>query len=361
MPYKPIIAISTGDPSGIGAEISIKALKHSVNYEICRPFLIGDVVVLSGFNLGGFRINKAVSVKDMLFEFGTIDVLDLNLFDSIPPIGEVNKISGKASFQYVKKAIEMALNKQVDAIVTAPINKEAINMAGYKFSGHTEIFAHFTNSKDYAMMLAHDHFRVIHVSTHVSLRDACEKIKKQRILQVIKLADEACKKLAIIRPKIGVAGLNPHAGENGLFGREEIEEIVPAIREALKLGIDVEGPIPPDTIFPKLNSRLYDICVCMYHDQGHIPIKLLGFKWNDKEQQWDSVSGVNITVGLPIIRVSVDHGTAFDIAGKGIASDASMTNAVHYAAQLTKCQLNDHHQKKNKEANSTSTKINFSC
>jgi len=342
MAYRPIIAISTGDPSGIGAEISLKALKNSVIYEICRPFLIGDMLVLSGFNIDGFSINKAKSIKDMLFEFGTIDVLDLNLFDSLPPVGKANEISGNASFQYVKKAIEMALNKLVDATVTAPINKEAINMAGHKFSGHTEIFAHLTNSKDYAMILAHEHFRVIHVSTHVSLRNACENIKKQRILQVIKFADEACRKLAINRPKIGVAGLNPHAGENGLFGREEIEEIIPAIREALMLGIDVEGPIPPDTIFPKLNGRFYDICVCMYHDQGHIPIKLLGFKWNDKEQQWDSVSGVNITVGLPIIRVSVDHGTAFDIAGKGIASDASMISAIHYAVKLAKCQGDDH-------------------
>lgn len=332
--YKPIIAISTGDPSGIGPEICVKALKHREVYELCRPFLIGDMVVFSNLKLDGVKINKASSVRDMVFEFGTIDLLDLNLLDSMPPIGVVNEKSGNASFQYVKKAIELAMAKEVDATVTAPISKEAINMAGYKFSGHTEIYAHFTNTKDYAMILAHEHFRVIHVSTHVSLKEACDRIKKGRVLKVIKLADEVCKKLGISRPKIGVAGLNPHAGENGLFGREEIEEIIPAVDEAKMMGIDVEGPLPPDTIFPKLNAKLYDMCVCMYHDQGHIPVKLLSFKWNDEEQEWDSVSGVNITAGLPIIRVSVDHGTAFDIAGKGIASETSMINAIYYAVQL---------------------------
>lgn len=334
MIYRPIIAISTGDPSGIGAEISVKALKNRAIYDICRPFLIGDMVVLSGFASDVFKINKVKSAGDMLFEFGVIEVLDLNLLDAAPSMGKVCKNSGNASFQYIKKAIDLALNKQVDAVVTAPISKEAINIAGYGFSGHTEIFAHFTNTKDYAMILAHEHFRVAHVSTHVALREACERVKKEKVLKVIKLAYEVCRNLGISEPKVGVAGLNPHAGENGLFGKEEIEEIAPAVKEAQKLGIEAEGPIPPDTVFPKLNGKLYDICVCMYHDQGHIPIKLLGFRWNDRMSRWDSVSGVNITAGLPIIRVSVDHGTAFDIAGKGIASEISMINAIQYAARL---------------------------
>lgn len=337
--YRPIIAISTGDPSGIGPEICVKALKHRSVYEFCRPFLIGDMVVFSQLKLDGFKINRATSMRDMVFEWGTIDLWDLELLDSAPPIGVVYARSGEASFQYVKKAIELAMAEEVDATVTAPISKEAINMAGHRFSGHTEIYAHFTNTKDYAMILAHGHFRVIHVSTHVSLREACDRVKKDRVLKVIKLADEACKNLGISKPKIAVAGLNPHAGESGLFGREEIEEIIPAIDEARMIGIEVEGPFPPDTIFPKLNAGLYDICVCMYHDQGHIPVKLLGFKWNDERQKWESVSGINITVGLPIIRVSVDHGTAFDIAGKGIASEASMIDALYYAAQMARSRL----------------------
>ena len=335
---RPIIAISTGDPSGIGPEISLKALKLKEVYDICRPVLIGDMTVFLNLNLDGFKINKISNIKAIAAEYGTIDLMDLKLLDTAPPIGMVNAESGEASFQYVKKAIELAMNGQVDATVTGPISKEAINMAGHKFAGHTEIFAYYTNTKDYAMILAYEHFRVIHVSTHVSLREACDRVKKDRVLKVIKIADEACKKLGIYKPKIAVAGLNPHAGENGMFGMEEIEEIIPAIDKAKELNIDVDGPFPPDTVFSKLNGRLYDICVCMYHDQGHIPVKLLGFRWNENEakQKWISVSGVNITMGLPIIRVSVDHGTAFDIAGRGIASAESMVNAIYYAAQLAK-------------------------
>ncbi len=336
MRNRPIIAISTGDPSGIGVEISVSALKHEEVYTSCRPFLIGDAVMFSRLDIDGFRINAVDCVEDMLFQFGTIDLLNLNILKAAPPIGVVNAESGNAAFQYVKKAIELAMDGQVHATVTGPINKEAINMAGHLFSGHTEIYAHFTKTKDYAMLLAHEHFRVIHVSTHVSLREACDLVKKDRVLNVIEIADDACRKLGIATPKIAVAGLNPHAGENGMFGKEEIEEIIPAIKEAQMLGINAEGPFPPDTVFSKLNGKLYDICVCMYHDQGHIPTKLLGFTWNEAEGKWNSVSGVNITMGLPIIRVSVDHGTAFDIAGRGIASENSMLSAIAYAVKLTK-------------------------
>lgn len=333
---KPVIAISTGDPLGIGPEISLKALKSEEFYGICRPFLIGDIVSFKSLNLDGFKINKVNRVEDMIFEYGTIDLLDLNLFDELPPMGTINPKSGDASFQYVKKAIDLAMNKEVDATVTAPISKEAINIAGHNFAGHTEIYAHYTNTEDYAMILVHDHFRVIHVSTHLSLREACDRVTKDRVYRVIMIADEACRKLGISNPKIAVAGLNPHSGENGMFGTEEIEEIIPAINQSKKLGINVDGPVPPDTVFSKLNGKLYDICVCMYHDQGHIPIKLLGFRWDETKQAWNSVSGVNITMGLPIIRVSVDHGTAFDIAGKGIASHDSMVSAISYAIKLAR-------------------------
>jgi len=298
--HKPVIAISTGDPSGIGPEISIKALTHCEIYEVCRPFLIGDSSVFSELKLNGFKINRAESVRDMVFNYGTVDLLNMNVLDSVPPVGIVNRKSGYAAFQYIRKAIELALAGEIDATVNAPINKEALNLAGYKFRGYTEIYAHYTNAKDYAMVLVYEHFRVIHVSIHVSLREACDRVKQDRIIKVIKLADEICRQLGISIPKIGVAGLNPHAGENGLFGKEELEEIIPAIYEAKMKGIDVEGPISPDTIFSKLNAKLYDICVCMYHDQGHIPIKFLSFKWNDDKQKCDVVDGINITAGLQL-------------------------------------------------------------
>ncbi len=331
---KPIVAISTGDPSGIGPEISVSALQHEEIYAICRPFLIGDLAVFAAMDLKGWKFNPVNSIHEMQFRFGTIDLWNMNLLQNAPPLGVVDPKSGDASFQYVRKAIELAVADQVDATVTGPISKEAINLAGHQFSGHTEIYAHYTNSKDYAMVLAHEHFRVIHVSTHVSLRQACDLVKRDRVLKVIQVADQACRRLGIAKPRIAVAGLNPHAGENGLFGIEEITEIIPAISEAKALGLDVDGPVPPDTVFPKLNGKLYDICVCMYHDQGHIPTKLLGFTWDPEQGKWNSVSGVNITMGLPIIRVSVDHGTAYDIAGKGVASERSMLSAIAYAVQL---------------------------
>ncbi|MDI9418619.1 MAG: 4-hydroxythreonine-4-phosphate dehydrogenase PdxA [Bacillota bacterium] len=331
---RPIVAISTGDPSGIGPEISVSALQHEEVYRICRPFLIGDLAVFAAVGLKGWNLNPSERVADMQFRFGTIDLLNMNLLECAPPLGVVNARSGQASFQYVKKAIELAMAKEVDATVTGPISKEAINLAGHRFSGHTEIYARYTGAKDYAMVLAHEHFRVIHVSTHVSLRRACDMVKKDRVLKVIQIADQACRRLGIAKPRIAVAGLNPHAGENGLFGTEEITEIIPAVAAAREQGLDVDGPIPPDTVFPKLNGGLYDICVCMYHDQGHIPTKLLGFAWDPAQEKWQAVSGVNITMGLPVVRVSVDHGTAYDIAGKGVASERSMVSAIAYAVQL---------------------------
>jgi len=230
--------------------------------------------------------------------------------------------------------IELAMSKEIDATVTGPINKEAINRAGFHYSGHTEIYADLTHAKDYAMMLAHQNFRVIHVSTHVSLREACDRVKKDRVYRVIRLGYDAVKKLGIENPKIAVAGLNPHAGESGMFGREEIEEIEPAIKQAQREGLNVEGPIPPDTVFSKMQGGQYDLVVVMYHDQGHIPTKLIGFQYDDKTKTWGSMSGVNITCGLPIIRVSVDHGTAFGKAGEGRANPESMIQAIKIATLL---------------------------
>ena len=248
--------------------------------------------------------------------------------------GEVSAMCGEAAFQYVAKVIHLAMEHKVDATVTNAFNKEAVNLAGHHYSGHTEIYAEMTGTKNYTMMLAHENLRVVHVSTHVSLREACDRVKKQRVLDVIRIADKACKELGIKEPKIGVAGLNPHSGEHGLFGHEEIDEIIPAIEAAQAEGINADGPVPPDSLFSKARGGWYDIVVAMYHDQGHIPLKVVGFVYNQEKHAWDAVSGVNITLGLPIIRVSVDHGTAFDQAGTGTASELSLRNSIEYAVMF---------------------------
>ena len=282
------------------------------------------------------KINAVSDVKEAKLEFGTIDVYDMKLVDMDKlERGVVSAMAGNAAFQYVKKVIELAMNHEVDATVTNALNKEAMNLAGHHYSGHTEIYAEYTGTKKYTMMLAHENLRVVHVSTHVSLREACDRVKKDRVLEVIRIADQACKELGIKEPKIGVAGLNPHSGENGMFGREEIEEITPAIEAAKGEGIIVDGPVPPDTVFSKARGGWYDIVVAMYHDQGHIPLKVVGFVYNQAEQKWDAVAGVNITLGLPIIRASVDHGTAFDQAGKGVANELSLINAMDYAIRMS--------------------------
>jgi len=340
--YKPILAITMGDPAGIGPEIAVKALQQTHLYEICRPLMVGDasvieqIIGLLGLN---YTVNSVTQVSEAKFLQGCIDVIDLKITDiDAMKFGEIDAVSGEASFQSVVKAIELALAKEVDGTVTGPINKKSINEAGHHFAGHTEIYAHYTNTKKYAMLLVEDHINVIHVSTHVSLRQACDLVKKDRIIQVIELIVDGLKRLGKANVKIGVAGLNPHSGENGLFGTEDMEEIVPAIAAAKAMGYDVEGPIPPDTLFAKAAMGAYGGVVAMYHDQGHIPFKLAGFKWNAEKQQMDSVKGVNITLGLPIIRTSVDHGTAFEIAGKGIASADAMIFAIESAVQLSKHQ-----------------------
>lgn len=340
MTNRPILAITMGDPASIGPEIAVKALLRPEVYEICRPLLFGDAKVFEQIidilQLPA-KINVVHKVADAEFVFGAIDVFDLNILDvSKLEFGKIDAKCGEASFQAVKKAIELAIAKEVDATVTGPINKKSINEAGHHFAGHTEIYAHYTGTKKYAMLLVEDNINVIHVSTHVSLRHACDLVKKDRIIQVIELIVDGLKRLGKTNLKIGVAGLNPHSGDNGLFGTEDIEEIAPAIEEAKRLGYDVEGPVPPDTMFAKAAMGAYGGVVAMYHDQGHIPFKLAGFKWNAEKQQMDSVKGVNITLGLPIIRTSVDHGTAFEIAGKGIASPDAMLLAIESAVQLAK-------------------------
>ena len=336
-----IIGITMGDPASIGPEITVKALSLEDIYHKCRPLVIGDANVMEAavriVGKDGIKIHPVHSVDEALFEPGTIDVYDMGLVDMDQlERGKVSAMAGEAAFRYVEKVIQMALAGEVDGTVTNAFSKEAINLAGHHYSGHTEVYADMTGTKKYTMMLAHENMRVVHVSTHVSLREACERVKKDRVLEVIRIAYQACRNLGIQQPKIGVAGLNPHSGENGLFGREEIEEIIPAIEAANGEGIFAEGPVPPDTVFSKARGGWYDMVVAMYHDQGHIPLKVVGFVYNQEQQKWDAVAGVNITLGLPIVRASVDHGTAFDQAGQGVANELSLMNAIDYGIRLSK-------------------------
>lgn len=351
MNKKPIIGITMGDPAGNGPEITVKALLHTDVYERCRPLVVGDVKIIEqAARFVGHpevKIHRCEKVEEALFEPGTIDVLHLELISDVNtfPIGQVSIEGGNAAFQCVKKVIELALAGEVDATCTNALNKEAMNKAlefyegkrsdGHThFDGHTEIYATYTNTKKYTMMLAHHDLRVVHVSTHVSLREACDRVKKARVLETIEIAYKACKDMGIENPKIAVAGLNPHCGENGLFGTEEIEEIKPAIEAAQAQGINAVGPIPPDSVFPEALGGWYDMVVCMYHDQGHIPLKTVGFVYDRDKQEWKAVEGVNVTLGLPIIRTSVDHGTGFALAGKGTSNELSLVNAVDYAVRM---------------------------
>lgn len=340
MQLKPKIGITMGDPASIGPEITIKALSNKRLCEACIPIVIGDYGVLEKARIAlgkaDIRICPVHNVSEACDETGVINMIDMGLVDTKKLVtGRISAEAGEAAFQYVKKVIELAMNKEIDATVTNAISKEAINLAGHHYSGHTEIYAELTGTKKYTMMLVHKNLRVVHVSTHVSLREACNLVKKERILEVIEIANMACLNMGIERPVIGVAGLNPHCGENGLFGMEELDEIIPAVREANSKGIHTEGPVPPDSIFSKALGGWYDIVVAMYHDQGHIPLKVTGFVYNKELKRWDAVEGVNITLGLPIIRTSVDHGTAFDQAGTGLASELSLVNAIDYAISFT--------------------------
>ena len=338
MIMKPIIAITMGDPAGIGPEIIIKALSLKETYEKCRPLVTGDANIMQWAvdNMqSDLKIHRISSVKEARFELGTIDVYDLACIDmSTFQPGVLQNQCGHAAFISVTTAIQLAMDNEVDATVTAPLNKEALHNAGHNFDGHTEIYAHYTNTKKYAMLLADEHLRVIHVSTHVPLRVACDRVKKDRIIEVTELITDACKQFGIENPRIGIAGLNPHASDGGLFGWEEEKEITPAVKELQERGFNVDGPVPPDSLFAKARCGKYDGCVAMYHDQGHIPFKVVGFQWDKETGKMGAAKGVNITLGLPIIRVSVDHGTAFDVAGKGIASPDAMLLSIDYATKM---------------------------
>ena len=318
--------ITCGDPCGVGPEITLKALRAQPRYqEGC--ILFGSLPVLEHYNnlLGyGFTFHEVTSAADCAP--GRVNVCDPNpvRLEDVP-VGRVSVVGGTCAFLAVRTAIEFALRGEIACVVTAPLNKEALHLAGYNYAGHTEIFGAFTHGDRYAMLLWSDKLKTIHVSTHMSLREACDACTKQRVMDVVRLGDATLKKASYERPRIAVAGLNPHAGENGIFGREELDQIAPAVRECAAEGIAVEGPVPPDTVFLRALQGQFDLVVAMYHDQGHIPLKLLAFD-----------SGVNVTVGLDVVRTSVDHGTAFDIAGKGIAREDSMLQAIDLGEKLAR-------------------------
>ena len=322
-----IIGLTMGDPAGIGPEIILKSFLDD-RVKAYPVVVIGsfDVMdkVMKVIGISGIKLKRIQSVEEADFQLGTLNIIDMNNVDiKVLVPGVVQAMAGNAAFEYVKVAAELALKGEIQAVATAPLNKEAMHLAGHNFPGHTEILGHFTNTKDFAMLLYDDLLKVIHVSTHVSLKKAIETLNKERIASVIQIAQDTMKLLGTENVRIGVAGINPHAGEGGLFGDEEIREIIPAIESKKKEGINVQGPIAPDTIFLRAKEGEFDIVIAMYHDQGHIPLKLLGFH-----------SGVNVSAGLPIIRTSVDHGTAFDRAWKGISNPSSMIQAIMLARKL---------------------------
>ena len=327
MSIKPVIAITMGDAAGIGPEIILKTFLGTETRDR-NLLVIGDLVILNEvkkiLKYDGVTLNAIDSIEDAIWEPATMNIWDLKLLslDGFKP-GMVSYAAGDAAFRYVTEGIRLANEKKVSAVVTAPINKEAIQLAGHHYAGHTEIFAAYTETENYAMLLYDQKFSVIHISTHIPLADAISTLNTKRVEQVIRLAESSMKKILGRSPRIAVAGLNPHAGENGLFGNQEILILRPAIEKMKALGIDVSGPHAPDTVFLRSLNGVFDIVVAMYHDQGHIPMKLLGFD-----------SGVNVSVGLPIIRTSVDHGTAFDIAWTGVAKNDSLLKAIYLAERL---------------------------
>ncbi len=329
MKPQPVIAITMGDAAGVGPEIIMKALTHTELYDQCRPLVIGDALRLeeAGYIVGASLKVRSLSpdqVDGALYLQGSIDCIDLKLIPQDLPWGQLSPIAGNAAFRYMEVAARLAMSGLVQAICTAPLNKEALHAAGHNFPGHTEMLAALTHTREVSMMLSTPKMRVIHVTTHIGLLDAIAKIEPGLVDRTIARGYLALKQAGIAHPRIGVCAINPHAGESGLFGHgEEAEKIEPAIAACRLRGWDVEGPLPADTLFFRAQRGDFDLVVAMYHDQGHGPVKVLGLE-----------SGVNITIGLPVVRTSVDHGTAFDIAGTGKADERSLIQAMLQAIQL---------------------------
>jgi 4-hydroxythreonine-4-phosphate dehydrogenase len=333
---RPLLAITMGDPAGVGPEVIVGALTGRRARAWCRPLIIGDARVM---RRAGEALGRSLSLRSVRSPSEANDhprrvcLLDLGNADpGAVPFGEVGAAAGRAAADYIEQAVASAVSGAVEGVVTAPINKEALRVAGVPYPGHTEMLAALCGVSDVAMMLVSGDMRVSHVTTHVSLREACDRVSKTRVLAVIRLTEEALRRMGLPRRRIAVAGLNPHAGESGLFGDEESREIAPAVEEARAEGIDATGPLSPDTVFARHRAGEFDAVVAMTHDQGHIALKTVSFA--DRRKGRLRASGVNLTLGLPIIRTSVDHGTAFDIAGQGTADPTSMVEALRLASEM---------------------------
>jgi 4-hydroxythreonine-4-phosphate dehydrogenase len=329
MKDRPIIGITMGDPVGIGPEIISKALVESSLYEVCRPLILGDAAVITATNKWlktGLRVHRADSPETGIYQSGSIDVIGLSdLDDRQLHYGHPTRETARAMVAYVTQAIAWAMKGRIHALATCPINKLALRMAGVDFDGHTELLAQQTKTSDYVMMLAGSKLRVALVTIHLPLAQVPAKLTTEAVLKTLRITHEALgSAFGIPKPRLAVAALNPHAGENGLFGDEEKKIISPAVHQAVDAGINASGPFPPDTVFYWALKGQWDAVVCMYHDQGLIPFKMVHFS-----------DGVNVTLGLPIVRTSVDHGTAYDIAGMGKADPGSLVAAIHMAADLS--------------------------
>jgi len=325
----PTIGITMGDPTGIGPEIIIKVLSDKSTFHFCRPIVLGDKSIMErAIQLlnSTLKVNEMKKVEEKEYKNGTLNLLNLSDIDVAEArYGVPTKVCGKAMVRYIKEAVKLALAGRMDAITTAPISKKAMSDAGYLYPGHTELLAELTGSREYVMMLAGDRLRVVLVTIHCGLKEVPHLLTIEKILTTIRITHSALVNFFNEEtPKIAVAALNPHAGEGGLFGKEEEEIILPAIKQAQEVGINVEGPLPPDSLFYHAAQGAYSAVVSMYHDQGLIPLKLLHFE-----------DAVNVTLGLPLIRTSVDHGTAYDIAGTGRANPLSLLSALRLAARMT--------------------------
>jgi 4-hydroxythreonine-4-phosphate dehydrogenase len=325
-----------GDPAGVGPEVLLKAVQ-----ELGPSVAAGNMDLIAVGTRSCFE--RAAKLYDLDVTFGPVErgggwpclpFEEAAKAQADFSLGVVSAEAGRLAYMAIDRAVALTLAGDVDAIVTAPINKEALNAAGYAYAGHTELLAELTGSTDSCMMLAHDKLRVTHISTHTPLSEVPSRVTSERVIRVVGLTIDALRDLGISDPRIGVCGLNPHAGEGGMFGSEDREVLRPVIESFQARGVQIEGPLPGDTIFVKAVAGDFDAVVAMYHDQGHIPVKLLGFSVDSKTGKWTNLSGVNVTLGLPIIRTSVDHGTAFDIAGRGEASAQSMVEAIHFASAM---------------------------
>ena len=324
---RPVVAITMGDAAGVGPEIIVKALAGRQVHEWARPFVVGDAARLrraaevTGVDV---TVHPVDGPEAATFEPGTVEVVDLDCIPDDLPFGKLSAVAGEGAYRFIVRAVELATSGRADAICTAPLNKEALHAAGHVFPGHTELLAELTGTDEVSMLLNAPRLRVIHVTTHLGLIDMVNKIEPGLVERTIRRGHEVLVKAGIERPRIAVCGINPHAGENGLFGYgEEEEKVAPGVAAARADGIDAVGPLPADTIFFRASRGDFDLVVAMYHDQGHGPVKVLGIE-----------AGVNVTVGLPVIRTSVDHGTAFDIAGTGVAEEDSLVEALRQAAEL---------------------------